>query len=68
MSEKVFMCVWGAGYHKCDKVAKVEHHNLDFFSGGNGYHEEHLEEIEALDVGGSASFLESGNHTIVRMQ
>jgi len=66
--EKVFMCVWGVGYHDCDKVAKVEHHKEDFFTFDVGYEDEDIEQIKELDIGRSVELLTSGNHTVVRMQ
>ena len=68
--EKVFMCVWGNGYHGCDKTAKVEHHSGDssLFTFDNGFEDDDIEKIDELDIGRSTELLESGNLTVVRIQ
>ena len=68
MLNRIYMCVWGIGYHNCYEQAKVEHHELDFFTFDNGYGKEDLKKISKLEIGMSCNLLDSGNHSITRIQ
>ena len=65
--EKIFMCIWGVGYHGCDKKAKIESHSGDFFTHKNGFGFDDIQKIHALDVGQSCECRESGNLSVVRI-
>lgn len=68
-SQGVYLCVWGQGYINHDSLdeARQANNHLEFFTRENGYSDENIVAVKALEIGEALTLNEMGAiHTVVR--
>lgn len=63
---KQFECFWGDGYRNKDNKSLLAYHDIDFFNELVGYEQEHIDQVNNLEINDKIYFTQMGEEHWVR--